>query len=527
MTKGRWTPFRSTGGRPAPKVLSGAAVLVAVASLFPAAYLVLREGFSLGLLRAQLAAPSTIPLVWNTVQLVVLVGATCLLLGVGLAVLVARTNLPLRRMWLVLFTLPLGVPAFVGSYTWVAASYRLFPRSTLIYGLRGGWLILSLSLFPYVFLPTLVALRGLDPAQEEAARSLGDGALRAFFKVTFPQLRVAIAGGSLIIWLHLLAEYGALQMVRYETLTTAVVARATVLGSPEAARALSVVLAVGAVGLLGLDRLVRGRATGPKVGDSTSRVGVDWQLGWSRWLFFAVSVFIVALALGVPLYSTIAGLSGYLGAGSSSVDWEMLIRAAGNTARYGLLAAVGATIAALPVSLISVRHPGPLATVSERATWIAHALPGVILALSLVYVSVRWAYPVYQTPTLLVIAYVIMFLPLAIGAQQVGVSQASSSLEEMSRSLGDGPWRTFRRVTLPLLLPAAATGAIFVALDVGKELTTTLLLHPTGEYTLATALWGTTEGEVLDFTSAAPYGIALLIIGAIPATLLARRMLRP
>lgn len=507
-------------------VLSVAAAVVAAASLFPAAYLVLREGFSFGLLRDQLAAPSTVPLIWNTIQLVVLVGVTCVILGVGLAVLVARTDLPLRTMWVVLFTLPLGVPAFVGSYTWVAASYRLFPSSTLIYGLRGGWLILSLALFPYVFLPTLVALRGLDPAQEEAARSLGDSALRAFFKVTFPQLRVAIAGGSLIIWLHLLAEYGALQMVRYETLTTAVVARATVLGSPEAARALAVVLAIGAIGLLGLDRLVRGRATDVKVGDSTTRATVEWRLGWTRWVFFALSGVIVAFALGVPLYSTIAGLSGYFGVDAASIDWSSLFHAAVSTARYGLLAAVGATIAAVPVSMVSVRYPGPLATVTERATWIAHALPGVILALSLVYVSVRWAYPLYQTPALLVIAYIIMFLPLAIGAQQVGVAQASSSLEEIARSLGDGPWRTFRRVTLPLLLPAAATGAIFVALDVGKELTTTLLLHPTGEYTLATALWGTTEGEVLDFTAAAPYGVALLIIGAIPATLLARRTLR-
>ena len=345
-------------------------------------------------------------------------------------------------------------------------------------------------------------------------------------KVTLPQLRVAIAGGSLIISLHLLAEYGALQMLRFETLTTAVVARATVLGSPEAARALAVLLAVGAVGVVALDRLLRGPSSSAKVGASVSRVSMQWRLGAIRWLLLAVCIAVVVLSLGVPLYATLLGLWGYVGSGGATVDWSLLVHSVANTARYGLLAAVGATVAALPVSMISVRYPGPVATLSERATWVAHALPGVIVALSLVYVSVRWAYPLYQTSYLLVIAYVIMFLPLAIAAQQVGVAQASSSLEEISRSLGDGPWRTFRRVTLPLLLPAAATGAVFVALDVGKELTTTLLLRPTGQHTLATALWSTTEGEVLDFTAAAPYGVALIIIGAIPATVLARRTLR-
>lgn len=516
----------SGGVRRTPPLLGLAAVTVAVASLSPAAYLLLREGFSFSLLRAQLSAPSTWPLLWNTVQLVLVVGSSCIVLGVGLAVVVTRVDVPLRTMWVVLLTLPLGVPAFVGSYTWVATSYRLWPSSSFIYGLRGAWIVLTLALFPYVFLPTVVALRGLDPAQEEAARSLGDGALRAFVRITLPQLRVAIAGGSLIIWLHLLAEYGALQMVRYETLTTAVVARATVLGAPEAARALAVLLAVAAIGLVLLDRALRGRSESPRVAETTARASTNWYLGWYRWPLLLLCAVVVLAALGVPLYATVAGLRNYFGAGRSHADWSLLGTALVNSARYGLLAALGATVVALPVSLISVRHPGPIATLAERATWIAHALPGVIVALALVYMSVRWIYPLYQTSYLLVAAYVIMFLPLAIASQQVGVAQASSALEEISRSLGDGPLRTFRRITLPLLVPAAATGAVLVALDVGKELTTTLLLHPTGEHTLATALWSTTEGEVLDFTAAAPFGVALIVIGAVPATILARRTLR-
>lgn len=174
-----------------------------------------------------------------------------------------------------------------------------------------------------------------------------------------------------------------------------------------------------------------------------------------------------------------------------------------------------------------MRHPGWLATLTERATWIAHSLPGVVVSLALVYLSVRWLTPFYQTSALLVAGYVILFLPIAVGAQQVGIGHASPQFDKVSRSLGIGGLATFFRVTLPLALPGVAAGAVLVLLNVGKELTMTLLLHPTGTRTLATALWATTDGEVLDFSAAAPYAVALVVITAIPAFLLIRQTLQP
>lgn len=501
-------------------------ILVACAAISPAVYLLVRAGFSFDLLRTELAAPSTVPLLWNTVRLVLGVGMVTTVVGIGLAVLVARTSLPTPRLWTVLFTLPLGVPTFVGSYAWVSLSYQYFPSSQLIFGYLGATVILSLTLFPYIFLPVLTSLRKLDPAQEEASRALGHGPVSAFVRVTMPQLRPAIATGLLIIGLHLLAEYGALEMLRFSTLTTATVQRATVLGMPESARALAVVLAVGAVLLLIIDRLLRGKPRPLQTGSGTPRLPVRWSLGWTSpgWLLLCIGI--VVLALGVPLYATIAGLSRYFGGQGSTIDWELLRQATINTAQYASAAAVIATLCALPVSLLAVRYRGRLSALIERSTWIAHALPGVIMALALVYISVRWMYPLYQTSTLLVIGYVVLFLPLAVGSQQVGIAQASTKFDDISRSLGRGPAATFGRVTMPLALPAIGVGAMLVALDAGKELTTTLLLRPTGQHTLATALWSTTEGEVLDFTAAAPFGLVLLLIGAIPATWLARATLR-
>jgi iron(III) transport system permease protein len=221
------------------------------------------------------------------------------------------------------------------------------------------------------------------------------------------------------------------------------------------------------------------------------------------------------------------GLTHALVGSGAAIDWAELGAAASYTAQTSLATALVATVVALPVSLLAVRFPGWIATLSERATWIAHSLPGVVISLALVYLSVRWLYPFYQTSALLVAGYVILFLPIAVGAQQGGIVQAAPHYDNIARSLGVGPLITFLRVTLPLALPSVAAGAMLVFLNAGKELTMTLLLHPTGKHTLATALWATTNGEVLDFSSAAPFAITLVIITAIPAYVLIRHTLRP
>jgi len=510
--------------RRAPRLITVAALIVAAASLAPVGYLLLREGFSLRRLIDALNSPSTPELVGATALLVLTVAAVCLLLGVGLAVLVTRTTLPAPRLWIVLFTMPLAVPGFVAAYTWVAASYRYVPSSTAIFGLPGSTLVLSLNLFPYVFLPCVAALRGVDAAQEEVSRGLGHSALRTFFTVTLPQLRVAIAGGMLIVVLHVLAEFGALQLLNYSTLTTAIMQRVLVLGSPESGRALAVVLIGGAALLLLIERIARGRRTPARIGRGVTRVPQRWRLGRGGtvgWLLGCAAT--AALALGVPAYIAVVALVDSLGGSGRTVDWARLGPAAWNTLQLSLFAGLVATVVALPISWLYSRHPGPIATATERAVWLVHALPGVVLALALVYIGVRAFRPLYQTPLMLVAAYVILFLPLAVANQHVGLRAAGRQLDEAAHALGYGRLRVFVRVTLPIALPGVAAGALFVMLDSAKELTTTLLLIPTGMTTLSTGLWATTNGEVLDFTAAAPYGVALIAVGVLPAYLLARR----
>jgi iron(III) transport system permease protein len=496
------------------------AVLVAAVTVLPVIYLFVRSGTSgWSAIVPVLQGPRTASLVRNTIALTVTVTTVCVVVGTASAWVVARTRVPGRRVWAVLLTLPLGLPAFVTAYTWAAASFRFAPTSTALFGLGGATLVLGLALYPFVYLPVVAALRGLDPAQEETARALGKRPLQVFLTVVLPQLRPAILGGAIIVALHMLAEFGALAMLRYDTLTIAIFDQYT-LGEPQAALALSGLLTVFCLVILTGDLLLRGRAAPHRVGRGAARVVGSASLGWRAPLVLAGLGLLVALALGVPLVSTATWL---LDSSGVQVDLGDLGRALAASTGYSGAAAVAASVLAFPVAVLAVRHRGPTALGVERATYIAHSLPGLVIALSLVFFATRYADWVYQTAPLLVLAYVVLFLPIALGPQQAALNQIPSQLEDVARSLGSRPRDVLRRITLPLMLRGVGAGAVLVFLSTGKELTATLLLRPTGTDTLATALWSRTT--LLDYAGSAPYAALLVLLGAAPATFLARRVL--
>ena len=201
---------RHTAARPGPLVAVTVAILVA-ATFVPLGYVgwaVVTTGWtrSTSCSRGRGSANCCV----NTVGLVVVTVPLCVVLGVGAAWLVERTDLPGRAAWRPLFVAPLAVPAFINSYAWVSVVPSL-------HGLGAGVLVATLSYFPFVYVPAAATLRRLDPAIEESARALGSGSAGVFFRVVLPQLRLAILGGGLLIGVHLLAEYGAFAMLRFST----------------------------------------------------------------------------------------------------------------------------------------------------------------------------------------------------------------------------------------------------------------------------------------------------------------------
>jgi iron(III) transport system permease protein len=229
-------------------------------------------------------------------------------------------------------------------------------------------------------------------------------------------------------------------------------------------------------------------------------------------------------AIGPTLLMTGRGLTN--DKRSVVIDWSQVGHAFWNTAGYGLAAAVVATVLAFPVAWWVNRSPSMKSMLAERLVWVAHAIPAAILALALVYLATRLAPSFYKTAAVLVAAYVILFLPLAVAYQRVGLDASRKVYDDVAASLGSHSLRTLSRISLPLAFPGFAAGAILVALDASKELTTTLMLLPFDTQTLSTRLWATTNGEALDFTAAAPYALMLVLLGVLPVYFLVRHALR-
>lgn len=509
--------------KPRPATVTAiAALTVAVASLLPFGYLFI-TGFSAGDMAQQLSYAATIDSLVQTLVLTVLVCVLTAVLGTCCALLVTRTTAPAPRLLTVLFTLPLAVPGFVSAYAIYSAELVFAPRFGLVTSLPGAAFVLSLSLYPYVFLPCVIALRGIDPALEEMVASLRSNRFAAFTAVNLPAMRPALGAGLLIVALHVLAEYGAMVQLGRSTLTTKIMAEMIDYGDYRSARSLSMLLTAISLLVLASTRWLSGRNAIGEVARGGARPPRRVGLGiWSGPLS-AIALLVPLLAVGPAVLMTSRGLLG--GHRASSPAGHEIGAALASTIGYAVAAAIVATLCALPVSWWVTRRPSVASHLTERAVWLAHAIPGAILALGMVFLATRLAPALYKTPAVLVGAYVILFLPLAVANQQVGLQAARRTYEDVAASLGARPARTFARVTLPLASPGFLAGGILVALDASKELTTTLMLLPFNVSTLSSKLWATTNGESLDFTAAAPYAALLVLLGVPPVYLLVRHTL--
>lgn len=491
-------------------LLAGALVLLPLVFLV---YQALESG--IGEAQRLLLRETTLVLLWNTVRLTVACTLLCAVLGVGAAWLVQRTDVPLRRLWAVALVLPLGIPDFVVGFGWVSIDPSL-------HGYTAAVLIMTLSLYPLVYLPVSASLGSLDAGLHEAARSLGMGPWRTFGSVTLRELRPAIFGGCLLVTLALLAEYGAFEIAQYRTFTVEIFTEFKLGFDAVSACVLSLVLVAISMAVLSGELAVGGGRRVLRAGPGATRPGRRVQLGRRRMPAAGALALLCALALGVPL-----GALGYwiVRGGSSTLPSGSILSALASTAGFSAAAAVLATALAVPVVALSVRSRSRAAILLERLAYLPMALPGIVVALGLVAFSVRYALALYQSALELIVAYAILFLPLAVVAVRSAMLAAPAHLEDVGRSLGCSPARAWLRVTLPLIAPGLRAAFALVFISCATELTATLLLHPTGVDTLATRFWAYTTNY--SYGAAAPYAALMVAISAVPAYLLSRRAAGP
>ena len=497
----------------APRVLTTISLLVVAVVLSPLGLVIVQAvQAGWGQIWPVLDRAYVATLLWNTVRLALVVTALSAVLGTGAAWLTERTALPGRRLWGVLLLVPIVLPDFVLAWAWSS----VFPA---VHGYLGAVLVMTLHLYPLVYLPMAAAFRAADPGQEEAARALGLSKWAAWLRVSVRQARGTLLGGCLLVSLALLGYYGGFEDLRYQTFTTAIFGELQTQFAPAVASSLSLVLVALSILVLSGEAAFRERGRLQRTGAGTQRAQRPLPLGRARSIALIAIVAVVAAALGFPLavvaYWMVAGGSSGLPAAAS------LGAASGSTVVYSAFGALAATVLALPVSLLATRHQRRWSAALERSTFLVQAVPGIVIALALGYLASHYLNFAYQSPELLVTAYAVMFFPLGLVALLPSVARASPQLEEVGRSLGRGPLAVRLRVTLPLLAPGLAAAFCFVFLSAATELTATLLLVPTGVQTLATQFWAYAE-EGVSFGAAAPYAAMMVLMSAVPAYLLAR-----
>ncbi len=516
-----------TATRPAPAWLVGAGILVGAAAVLPAAYLFIVVAGDLGDALADALTSRTAAILVRTLALAAAVTATAVALALPIGWLTVRTDLPGRRVWAVLCTLPLVIPSYVGAYLFVAA---LGPNGMLqdvlgvaqlpsIYGFPGAWLVLSLFTYPLVLLPLRGALQRIDPQLEDAARAMGRGPLSVFRTVVMPQLWPVLAAGGLLVALYVVSDFGAVSLLRFDSFTREIYVAYRSSFDRTAAASLGAVLVIVMFGLLLLSSRLRSARVVHRLGPGTLRPASPYRLGRWRWPALAFCATVAAIAFALPVAVLLYWASEGISTGATSFSRAAAL--GGNSLLVSAGAAAFGAFAALAVAVLAVRHPGRLSQIVERASHAGYALPGILVALALVFFATRLVPPLYQTTALLIFGLTIHYLPLGIGPIAAALLQVSPRVEEAARGLGRSRAEVFRTVTAPLARGGVLAGAALIFLHAMKELPATLILAPLGFETLATDIWTQTSFGFYE-ASAIP-ALLLLVVAAAPVYLLSER----
>lgn len=494
------------GARP-PFALLAAAIVAAAAAAIPLVYLLVRAGESgLASIVETLSRGRLLEYAGNSLGLAAATTVTALVLGTAVAFVLTRVRVPFARTWLLISALPLAVPSYLAGYGWLVAVPSLN-------GFVPSWLLLTAVTVPYVTLPVAAALRGASGDLEGVARTLGRGPLRAFLVATWPSVRPAAIAGSLLVALYALSDFGLVAMMRFPTLTWGINAAYSASFDRAQAATLALLLVVLALVVV----VVGERAARRQLPRAAARAVAPRSVGRGMLLAMLPVVAVAPLiGVGVPLLGLLSRL--LEAATLREIDVPRLLEAVGSTVGVAVAAALLAVALALPIAALAARYRGRLVTAIESVGYLGHALPGIVVGLSLVFFALAVVPALYQSIVVLVFAYAVLFMPKAIGTMRAGLGDVPPRLVAVARTLGMSPLKAWWRVTVPLALPSVGIGALLVAIATMKELPATLLLRPTGVQTLATELWNRTV--VFEFGAAAPYAALLVLVAAVPAVIL-------
>lgn len=511
-------------GNPPGPVLLMIGVITAVLMSVPILYVIWRAIFA-GADSWQRLLGERIPgLIWDTLSLMIAVTAAAIVIGVSLAWIVVRTDLPGRKWWQWLMALPLVIPPYVGAVTYIIVfgpsgwvkdiweeSFLMalgdFPIN--IYSFWGAFMTLTLFTYPYVFLIASASLKKMNKSFEEVARSQGMTTSQIFFKVNLPLLRPAIGAGAILISLYVLSDFGAIAMLRYVTFTAAIYYQRAGFDIP-AASVLSLVLILITVIILWIESYTRRKNKYYQTTNSYKEPDIlslgKWKPVASFYVGFIFSIAVI-LPISVLIYWTI------LGAEAGAIDTRFF-GYAWNSIKVSGLAAVISMLLATPIIYLKSRHPSVISSTIDKLSYGGYALPGVIVALGLVFIFNNHIPMLYNTFYMIAVAFVVRFLPQAMQAGDASLSLVSPRMDEAARSLGYPAWKVMFKVVLPTIMPGVLAGGALVFVSSIKELPATLMLRPPGFDTLAVRVYY--EASEAIYHQAAPGALLIVLVSILP-----------
>ena len=498
--------------RKMPYWLTALVILISLPLLLPFLYVALRS-YDVGWARTVelLFRPRMWDLLSNTLLLMVCVTAVSIILGLICAFLCERCHFFGKPFFRVAMTLPLCMPAFVSCFTWISLTFR-------VEGFWGTIMIMSLTSFPLAYLPIEATLKRMDRSLEEVSLSLGKNRRQTFFYAIFPQLKPAIGSSILLIALHMLVEFGAVSILNYQTFTTAIFQEYEMSFNNSTAALLSAVLMCICGIVVLAESFFRGQAKLFHSGKGVVRpypvktLPMRWQIPV---VLFLTTIFVLSIVIpfGMLVYWLIVGSSSY-----HIYDFKEFFEAFSHSLIISALGAILTVCCAFPLVWAAIRYRTRLAVWIERLPYLLHAIPSLVIALSLIYFSINYASTIYQTFVVVVVAYFMLYLPMAQTTLRSALEQLPKNMEKVGQTLGRGHFYIFRTLIVPAMLPALTAAFALVFLNLMKELTATLLLTPNDVRTLSTSVWEYTSDA--QYAAATPYAFMLVIFSGIPVFLL-------
>ncbi|MEO1093307.1 MAG: iron ABC transporter permease [Cyanobacteria bacterium J06638_28] len=489
--------------------------------------------------------------IFNSLGLMLGVSAGVLLLGISTAWLVTLCQFPGRRLFGWALLLPLAVPSYLLAYTytdfleyfgpvqttlrsifgWQSATDYWFPN---VRSLGGAIILFSLVLYPYVYMLARVAFQEQSLCTLEASRVLGCGPWRSFFTVALPLARPAIAAGTALALMETLNDFGTVEYFSVPTFTTGIYRTWFGMGERLAATQLATVSLVFIAVLLGLERISRRRARYYQTtGSQPSRSAYE-LVGLKALLATVLCALPIALGLllptGILLWLAVFNLD-------ASLDRDFLSLAGHSLILAGVTAAIG-IILSLLLAYGARLQPQRSVRLGVQVASLGYAIPGAVIAVGILMPVGRldnaiaaWSENVFGVSTglllsgtvaALIFAYLVRFLAVALSTIESGLTKIRPTLDDASRSLGNGPVKTLTRVHTPLLRGSLLTAAVLVFVDVMKELPATIVIRPFNFDTLAIRVFQYASDERL--ADAAVPALAILFVGLLPVILLSQRI---